>query len=348
MVVRWPRQEVLTAIPIQVTRVVDLIRDFLPTTNNASSGIGVFGSATNITSSVFTEFERLTYLFHNRDLADFELDSRKTRELGCPVSLARWIVAFPTDEELALTDQDNDFIKILMAPTSGWPAPIPNLLDSIFEGLSTLRCYFGQGPVFSRFEFIRAGDWLRDYFRSFAIHPLPENTPWFQSAFCRMPKYDLNPPDLWLTPEQQRRPLPIPKQVENYGRHDSKESSKVPIAWIESLELCGRLLSTAITEVSASNPGNYSDTKRFDTIRKWATENLKGKQRRLIELLVADEGKSEISSLATDPQIDWPEPWQNSWNSIRRAVNDKLRVGVPGWKISTHDKVAVLSKIGQK
>ena len=88
--------------------------------------------------------------------------------------------------------------------------------------------------------------------------------------------------------------------------------------------------------------------EEYKELQKWAETELKGKQRRVLELLIEGKGKQSISTLAEDPAIDWQEPYENAWNSIKKTLNKKLLKQPDRWRISTHDRNAELSKAGQK
>jgi len=86
----------------------------------------------------------------------------------------------------------------------------------------------------------------------------------------------------------------------------------------------------------------------YKKLMQWATEELKGKQRKVIELVVDSGGEKPISEIASDAAISWCVPYANAWNSIRKALNKKLKKAPERWRLSSRDSNATLSKIGQK
>jgi hypothetical protein len=80
----------------------------------------------------------------------------------------------------------------------------------------------------------------------------------------------------------------------------------------------------------------------------WASRNLKGKQRRVLELAIEGGGQISIADIAMDAQISWHAPFGDSFNGIRKAVNQKLRsAGLP-FVLERHDNNARLARKGQK
>jgi hypothetical protein len=86
----------------------------------------------------------------------------------------------------------------------------------------------------------------------------------------------------------------------------------------------------------------------FYALGNWAKEDLKGKQRRIIELLIEENGEMLLADLAIDSQVSWHDPYSDQWNSIRRQLNLKLTAKRLPWRLNTKSKHATLTKIGQK
>jgi hypothetical protein len=82
---RWPPKEIVAAIPDQALRLCQIIRELLPTT--APDSIGKLPFRTNAEPAVYTELDKLTYLFYGRTLDDFNTDRLEERRLGCPFSM---------------------------------------------------------------------------------------------------------------------------------------------------------------------------------------------------------------------------------------------------------------------
>jgi len=79
---------------------------------------------------------------------------------------------------------------------------------------------------------------------------------------------------------------------------------------------------------------------------EFAREKLKGKQRRLVELLIENGGVVPIKDIATDPQIDWPRDdygrYDSLYGSLQKAVNPKIRH--IGWKIDRKESRSLLER----
>ena len=78
-------------------------------------------------------------------------------------------------------------------------------------------------------------------------------------------------------------------------------------------------------------------------LQAWAAKELKGKQRRVVELAIENGGECALSDLAIDSTIDWKTPCDDAFNSIRRALNKKLRK--QGWHLGRNDNKARLAKV---
>ncbi|MFW6114200.1 MAG: hypothetical protein ACOC7K_00500 [bacterium] len=65
----------------------------------------------------------------------------------------------------------------------------------------------------------------------------------------------------------------------------------------------------------------------FFPLLEWAENNMKGKQLRVVQLLVEQGGEMRIADIAVDSQIEWSgsvEQVKRKWKSIQREVNAKL------------------------
>ncbi len=98
--------------------------------------------------------------------------------------------------------------------------------------------------------------------------------------------------------------------------------------------------------------GGYDGIKaEYRELARWAMDDLKGKQRRAVELLIEHNGRIAISDLATDPAIDWQKPFDDAFNSLKQALKEKL--SKLGWRIFRQSNEARLDrrtevKVGQK
>ena len=80
------------------------------------------------------------------------------------------------------------------------------------------------------------------------------------------------------------------------------------------------------------------------TLRTWVGDNLKGKQRRVMKLLIEKDGKHPIADLGTDGVISWQAPWESAWNSMQTTLNGKLKP--VGWRVERQSNEARLLKLG--
>ncbi len=69
-------------------------------------------------------------------------------------------------------------------------------------------------------------------------------------------------------------------------------------------------------------------------------QSMKGKQRRVVELVIEAGGNCELSRIALDAEIDWKAPYEDAWESCRQAVNKKLKPY--GYKLERHANSAKL------
>ncbi len=88
--------------------------------------------------------------------------------------------------------------------------------------------------------------------------------------------------------------------------------------------------------------------KSFSDLLNWVKEELKGKQRRVLELVIQADGTFPLADIAVDKQIAWAPPYDNPFNSICKAVNPKLKTARKPWRLERNDNNARLAKIGHK
>ena len=128
-----------------------------------------------------------------------------------------------------------------------------------------------------------------------------------------------------------------------------------------SLEICDRILVEAteeaervlkriqlngfklIDEPRITSP-SPSIKPEYRELMEWVTENLTGKQRRVMEMVIEGDGSCPLEELAADRLVIWAEPYDDSWNSICRVLNTKLKRA--GWRLYRQDNKACLSKLG--
>src|SRR5262249_11061056 len=88
--------------------------------------------------------------------------------------------------------------------------------------------------------------------------------------------------------------------------------------------------------------------KEFEDLIPFARDNLKGIERRIIELLCERRGECKLSDLAGDAGIGWNAPYDDAWNSARKRINRKLKRDGLSWRLSRSDNAARLTRIGRK
>ena len=108
----------------------------------------------------------------------------------------------------------------------------------------------------------------------------------------------------------------------------------------------GELHTTTIQQEHSIPNSGKQPCAEFGDLPRWVDGNLKGKQRRVMVLLMDNGGHLSLADLGSDPEINWTAPYDDPWNSIQGELNRKLRT--KRWRISRYDNKAWLSKIGQK
>lgn len=86
----------------------------------------------------------------------------------------------------------------------------------------------------------------------------------------------------------------------------------------------------------------------LSTLKHWVTTELKGKQRRVMELIVEGGGQCPLSEIAIDVQVSWEPPYDDAFNGIRKAVNSKLKKAGSTWRLERNDNRGRLARVGQK
>ena len=116
---------------------------------------------------------------------------------------------------------------------------------------------------------------------------------------------------------------------------DLKEGQR--IVWMRLAVSEKRFLETPDVDSDGCTPN--------DTLTEWVTSELKGKQRRVLELVIANGGSLPLADLAVDTQISWEAPFDDSFNSIRKVLNQKMKKSKLSWRLDRHDNSARLSEI---
>jgi hypothetical protein len=82
---------------------------------------------------------------------------------------------------------------------------------------------------------------------------------------------------------------------------------------------------------------------RFENLQRYAEKDLKGKQRRVVDLLIEHDGTLSIADIAADPIVNWPAPYDEVFNSMRKELNRKLKVF--GLRVERKDNAARLKAL---
>jgi hypothetical protein len=86
----------------------------------------------------------------------------------------------------------------------------------------------------------------------------------------------------------------------------------------------------------------------FYDLRDFARSDLKGKQRRIVELLCDNDGEVPLAILASDPAIRWKKPWDNSYGKAQGQIRLKLRAANIRFYLSRVDNSATLRTLPKK
>ncbi|HEY1599471.1 MAG TPA: hypothetical protein VGG64_07710 [Pirellulales bacterium] len=97
---------------------------------------------------------------------------------------------------------------------------------------------------------------------------------------------------------------------------------------------------------AGSVTGAQRTTDRFMALSTFVAGHFKGKQRRVVEMLIEGGGRCKLADMAADVLIDWSLPCDNAFNSICKPLNSKLRRH--SYRIIRQDNEARLSELGQK
>jgi len=110
--------------------------------------------------------------------------------------------------------------------------------------------------------------------------------------------------------------------------------------WLWYYESLFRVLDTTAPTATPTPPtpptGPTPDP--FAALRQFAHDRLKGQQRRVLTALCDSDGVLGLEMVQTI--CDWEDPIESSWNSLRCALNQKLRP--LGWQIKTFNRTARL------
>ena len=89
-----------------------------------------------------------------------------------------------------------------------------------------------------------------------------------------------------------------------------------------------------------------ADPGPFAEVRAWADREASEPQRAVLLAVIGGGGRLPLADLAVSPGVNWPAPWDDKWNSIRRRINGKMtRDGLP-WELRRQANAAVLDAAG--
>ena len=115
-----------------------------------------------------------------------------------------------------------------------------------------------------------------------------------------------------------------------------------------------RLKNMKINEFALIGPGGKVVLWRrnpFAELRTLAERKLKKAERRLVELLIENDGAIALEALAADEVIDWKGSLSKEMNvtdafkSLQRRVNKKLADAGLAWKVKRHNHQAKLTRV---
>jgi hypothetical protein len=123
------------------------------------------------------------------------------------------------------------------------------------------------------------------------------------------------------------------------GRHPK-------MSWFWHFKSLFRVLDTTATSTPPPTPTpapTSATPDPFGDLRRFAQDQLKGHQRRVLEALCVD---GELPLETVRMICDWMPPIESAWNSLRCNLNQKLRSH--GWQIKTLDHTAKLVNLSAK
>lgn len=108
---------------------------------------------------------------------------------------------------------------------------------------------------------------------------------------------------------------------------------------------------TATPQALAGNLNSATPTAvgvELQALSQWATGRLKGMQQRIVQLLANTPDGIPLADLAVDDGISWDSPFDDKWNSARKAINKKLKVAKLPFRLERHNNAARVKIMGQK
>lgn len=100
--------------------------------------------------------------------------------------------------------------------------------------------------------------------------------------------------------------------------------------------------STARPATPDPEPDATQPKLPFRELLEFAESGMKGKERRIIELVCATGGSCPLADLAADPAIQWEFPWDNAYNRARARINKKLKINKQPWTLGRQNNCSIL------
>lgn len=100
---------------------------------------------------------------------------------------------------------------------------------------------------------------------------------------------------------------------------------------------CAKALHRSrLASESLASPAKECGTKEDDIyapLKDFAQRNLKGIERKVVELACEGGGRYPLADMAIHPEVDWGSAWDDAWGSARRRVNRKLKAARLPWNL---------------
>jgi hypothetical protein len=91
---------------------------------------------------------------------------------------------------------------------------------------------------------------------------------------------------------------------------------------------------------SAPPPPPPAETTPYSSLLGYAAEELKGDERKAVEVLCANNGSLALADFAL--AMEWDCFNEPQWSSLQTRLNKKNKLQGQGWRLSRHDNRAIL------